>query len=423
MAGVMVYLWITEAIPIYLTALIPFVLGGPLGVIDNDLLARSYGDKNVFLFLGGFVMALSLEKWNVHKQVARAIISAVGQSKPRILLGFMLSTALLSMWISNTATTLMMLPMALAVLAVLPTQEGRKFPLFLLLSIAYSASIGGMATLVGSPPNIQMAGILESNFGISIDFMQWMKYGFPLTAIMIAIAFGFFYLLMGAERKEAPEQVDLSPEPWTKNQKRVSVAFLIVVFLWIFRKSIVELSGLEFNDTNVALFGSVLLFLIPSSESSGALLTWEDSKELPWGILLLFGGGLALAKGLEINGAIDLLSAQFEAFSSWNYFFLMLVLIAISIFGTELMSNLALVTVFIPVVGAFAVQSEFNILQLCIPITLAASCAFMLPVGTPPNAIVFSSGRITVANMAKYGFVLNVVALLLIASLAYLFIR
>ena len=247
----------------------PFIIGLPLGIIDNSQLAAAYGDKNVFLFLGGFIMALSLEKWDVHKQVARMIIQAIGMSKTRILLGFMLSTALLSMWISNTATTLMMLPMALAVLAVVPTKEGSRFPLFLLLSIAYSASIGGMATLVGSPPNIQMAGILETSFDLEVDFMTWMKFGFPLTTMMIAIAYGFFYLLLGSERKEKAEEIDLSPKPWTIEQKRVLICFLVVVFLWIFRKPLFEWINLQFgvnidiNDTTIGLFGSLLLFIVP----------------------------------------------------------------------------------------------------------------------------------------------------------------
>jgi sodium-dependent dicarboxylate transporter 2/3/5 len=423
LAGLMVVFWLSEAIPIYVTAILPLVFGIPLGVLSDSQLASAYGDKNVFLFLGGFILALSLEKWDVHKQVARLIIQTIGFSKPRIILGFMLSTALLSMWISNTATTLMMLPMALAVLAVLPGETStNKFSLFLLLSIAYSASIGGMATLVGSPPNIQMAGILESNFSVEVDFQTWMKFGLPMTVLMLIIAYGFFYLLLGKERKDRADDIDFSPQPWTRDQKKVLLVFTGVVLLWTFRKFFVDLTGISFNDTSVAIFGSSILFVLSSSIKGEGLLVWKDTEKLPWGILLLFGGGLALAASLESNGVIDYLSTYFDSFASWHYYLLLLVLISIAIFGTELMSNLALVTVFIPVIGSFSLHSEYSILQLCIPITLAASCAFMLPVGTPPNAIVFSSGRITIAQMAKVGFLLNVFALFLITTMAYFFI-
>lgn len=421
LGGLMVYLWILEVIPIYVTALLPFVLGVPLGILDTNQLALSYGDKNVFLFLGGFILALSLEKWHVHKQVAKIIIHIVGYSKPRILLGFLISTALLSMWISNTATALMMLPMALAVLTSLPKkdQEG-KFALFLMLSIAYAASIGGMGTLVGSPPNIQMAGILDKSFGIEVDFADWMKIGIPIAVLMLTMVYAVFYFSLGAERKEHPEDFVLEKKPWTKNQIRVSLIFSVVVILWVFKKPIIELTGFPFSDEGAALLGSLLLFIVPAEEKT-SLLVWKDTEKLPWGILLLFGGGLALASALESNGVIDYLTTFFDTFKTWDYFWLLTVIIAVAIFGTEFMSNLALVTVFIPIIGAFALDSQYDVIQLCIPVTLAASCAFMLPVGTPPNAIVFSSGKITIAQMARIGIIFNILALFLIATIAYYF--
>ncbi len=422
LGGLMVYLWILEVIPIYVTALLPFVLGVPLGILNTEQLALSYGDKNVFLFLGGFILALSLEKWHVHRQVAKIIINLVGYSKPRILLGFLVSTSLLSMWISNTATALMMLPMALAVLTTLPKkdQDG-KFALFLMLSIAYAASIGGMGTLVGSPPNIQMAGILDKSFGIEVDFADWMKIGIPIAVLMIAIIYAVFYFSLGSERKEQPDDFVLDKKPWTKNQIRVSLIFTLVVILWIFKKSIINLTGFPYGDEGAALLGSFLLFIIPGEEKT-QLLVWKDTEKLPWGILLLFGGGLALASALEVNGVIDYITTFFETFKTWDYFLLLTVIIAVGIFGTEFMSNLALVTVFIPIIGAFALESKYDVAQLCIPVTLAASCAFMLPVGTPPNAIVFSSGKITIAQMARIGVIFNILALLLIATVAYYFL-
>lgn len=422
LGGLMVYLWIFEVIPIYVTALLPFVLGVPLGILDTKQLALSYGDKNVFLFLGGFVLALSLEKWHVHKQVAKIIINIVGYSKPRILLGFLISTALLSMWISNTATALMMLPMALAVLTSLPKKDQNgKFALFLMLSIAYAASIGGMGTLVGSPPNIQMAGILDKTFGVEVDFADWMKIGVPISAILLSIIYAVFYFALGKERKEHPEDFILEKKPWTKNQIRVSLIFSLVVILWIFKKSIIEFTGFPFGDEGAALLGSLLLFIVPGEEKT-SLLEWKDTEKLPWGILLLFGGGLALASALEANGVIDYLTTFFETFKTWDYFWLLTVIIGVAIFGTEIMSNLALVTVFIPIIGAFALDSQYDIVQLCVPVTLAASCAFMLPIGTPPNAIVFSSGKITIAQMARVGVVFNFLALFLIAAAAYFFL-
>lgn len=422
MGGVMVYLWITEAIPIYVTALIPFIFGVPLGVIDTKQLALSYGDKNVFLFLGGFILALALEKWHVHTQVARAIIHAVGFSKPRLLLGFLLSTAFLSMWISNTATTLMMLPMAMAIISVMPKKEQKsQFAVLLLLCIAYGASIGGMATLVGSPPNIQMAGILEQNFGVVVDFGSWMKIGLPTVLVLLGVTFAYMFLRLGKEERSHQTEVNLEKAPWTINQKRTVFIFTVVVILWSFKSFISELTGINLRDEGAALLGALFLFIVPGDKEK-QLLNWKDTEKLPWGILLLFGGGLALAGSLETNGVIAYLSEVLKELSSVHYFVLLLVLVAIAIFGTEIMSNLALVTVFIPVIASFANQSAYSILQLCIPVTLAASCAFMMPVGTPPNAIVFSSGKIKIRQMAQVGLILNLLAMLIITSIAYFFL-
>ncbi|MFT5581632.1 MAG: sodium-dependent dicarboxylate transporter 2/3/5 [Psychromonas sp.] len=420
MGGLMVFFWITEVIPIYVTALIPFVVGVPLGILNTSQLALAYGDKNVFLFLGGFLLALALEKWDVHKQVARAIIKAIGYSKPRILLGFILSTALLSMWISNTATALMMLPMAMAVLSAMPKGEkSDRFPLFLMLGVAYSASVGGMGTLVGSPPNIQMAGILEQNFNIQVDFVEWMKIGFPIAVLMLAIIYSVFYLGLGKERKQkAGDEFELPTEKWNSDQIRVILIFGLVVIMWVFKNTLIELTGIPFRDEGTALLGAFLLFIVPSKKES-KLLKWKDTEKLPWGILLLFGGGLALASSLEANGVISYLSSFFSHFSSWDYFWFIVLLVGIAIFGTELMSNLALVTVFIPIIASFASTTDYSILQLCIPVTLAASCAFMMPVGTPPNAIVFSSGKIKIAQMASWGILLNILAMFLISAMAF----
>ncbi len=413
LGGLMVFFWLFEALPIYVTALLPFIFGVPLGIIDKAGLASSYGNTTIYLFLGGFILALALEKHDVHKQIAKRIIVLVGNSKSRLLLGFILSTSLLSMWISNTATALMMLPMALAITSSLPNKKGKsKFSLFLLLSIAYSASVGGMATIVGSPPNGSMQSILAQNYDIHITFAQWMKIGIPLSFALQFILFGFFYMLLGKERHEKID-IDIEKHKWTTSQLKVLFIFLVVVLMWMFKSLIVYYLNIDFEDFGPALLGAMLLFITPS-EKSKMLLEWKDTRNLPWGILILFGGGLALAKMFEANGVITEISTMFLSFKTAGIVLILLVVVGIATFGTELMSNTALVAVFIPIIGEFALQSDYSIIQLCVPVTLAASCAFMLPVGTPPNAIVFSSGEVKISEMAKYGFLLNIAAILLI---------
>lgn len=423
LAILMVLFWLFEILPIYVTALFPLVLAKPLGLLDSTDLASAYGNKNVFLFFGGFVLSLGLEKWDVHKQIAEGIIRLVGKSKSKIVLGFILSTGLLSMWISNTATTLMMLPMSLAVLSKIEGDKGSKFPRILLLSIAYSASIGGMATLVGSPPNVTMAGILENSYGIDISFIDWMKYGLPLSFIILIILFFFMSFILGAERKAEIKGFHFDKKKWTTNQYRVIGLFLCVVMLWVFRKPIVSITGFSFTDESVAVLGAILLFVIPNKDG-GKLLQWKDTSKLAWGILLLFGGGLALAKMLEKNGVIAELAKMLDGWHGLSLVTLLTILVFFAIFGTEIMSNLALVSVLIPVVAEFAIGSEnISIIQLCMPVTLAASCAFMLPVGTPPNAIVFSSGKLSIPDMARTGFVLNLVSVLIVVLFSLLFIK
>jgi sodium-dependent dicarboxylate transporter 2/3/5 len=421
LGGLMIFLWVFELIPIYVTALLPMVLAVPLGVLETGDLAKAYGNNNVYLFFGGFVLALALEKWNIHEQIARGIINFVGKSKSRILFGFLISTGVLSMWISNTATALMMLPMATAVIHSMPSDERKgKFSLFLLLSVAYAASVGGMATLVGSPPNMQMKSILEQNYGLNIDFFHWMKIALPISLLMLLAIYVFFYFIMGSERKSNSHSFEIHKQKWTRDQIIVLVVFLGVVIMWSF-KDLIEDFGLKYKDEGPAILGAILLFILPSSNKK-PFLVWKDTEKLPWGILLLFGGGLALAAMLEQNGVITELTTTFRQFSDYPVWILIGILVTIAIFATEIMSNLALVTIFIPLIAAFATESNIDILQLCLPITMAASCAFMLPVGTPPNAIVFSSGQVKISDMAKYGFVLNVIGVLLVSVISILFL-
>jgi len=423
LGGLMVFFWIFEIIPIYVTALLPILLAVPMGLLTPTDVALSYGNSNVFLFFGGFVMALGLEKWGVHEQIARRIIAVVGNAKPKVLLGFILSTGLLSMWISNTATTLIMLPMALAVIQSMPKQhQDSKFSLFLMLSIAYAASIGGMATLVGSPPNTQMAAIVEQNFNVSISFWDWMKIGIPCSLFIMLWMYLYFYYSLGKERYDQHD-FSLKKSPWTSEQLKAITIFLIVIVLWSFRELIIEWTGFSYKDEGPAILGAILMFIIPDSQQKGYLLSWKDTEKLPWGILLLFGGGLALAEIFEKNGVVTSLTSAFSAYANESIFVLLLVVVFIAIFVTEIMSNLALVTLFVPIVGAFCVEQGIPVLQLCLPLTLAASCAFMLPVGTPPNAIVFSSGRIRMHQMVKVGFILNIISLITFVTIAYFLLR
>lgn len=417
---VMIVCWVFELIPIYVTALFPLIFAIPLKIINPTDLASSYGNNNVFLFFGGFILALGLEKWKVHEQIARTIIQFLGNSIEKILLGFTASTFLLSMWISNTATALMMLPMALAVIHAMPKKAKiQKFPLLFILSIAYSSNLGGMATLIGSPPNTQMAALLDKNFQTAISFWEWLKIGFPVSLIITICMYLFFLLLLGKERKER-YHFEIKSEVWNYNQIKVLVIFGIVILGWIFRAPITELSGFKYGDEGIALFGAISLFILPSKNKNNPLLEWKDTEKLPWGILLLFGGGLALATILEKNGIINSISQVLASYSSFSILTILFIVVFIGVFVTEIMSNLALVTIMVPLIGNFSISLGLPPEYLCLPLTLAASCAFMLPVGTPPNAIVFSSGFIKIKDMVKIGFVLNIFALLVITFFYFL---
>lgn len=421
LGGLMVFLWFFDVIPMYVTALLPLALGVPMELLSGEDIAGAYSNKFVFLFLGGFILALAMEKWDVHKQLAHTIITLVGSSKSRILLGFMLSTAILSMWISNTATTLMMLPMVMAVIKNLDHEENSRFPRFLLLSIAYSASIGGMATLVGSPPNSIMAGYLFESQGITITFVDWMKFGMPISFVLLTLLYFFFLFKIRGESNGDKISVGIEKKPWSKDQIRIISLFLIVVLLWSFRALIIKYTGFKYGDEHVAVFAAIIMFIMPSSEKK-PILEWGDTQKLPWGILLLFGGGLAMAKMLENNGVITEVANMFDNFNNLNIGILLLVIVTIAVFGTEFMSNTALVSVFVPVIATFAVGAGLSITALCIPVALAASCAFMLPIGTPPNAIVFSGSDLKIRQMAQTGFILNVMCVFIVVVYAMLFI-
>lgn len=424
LGGLMVMLWISEAIPIYLTALIPWIAGPLLGLIDTKGLAGCYGDKMVYLFFGGFIIALALEKWKIHLVVANSIINALGRSKPRVLLGFLMATGFLSMWVSNTATALMMLPMALAIIGMLPEEERKgKFSVFILLSVAYGANIGGMATLVGSPPNLQMANLLSKQYHTEVDFMEWFKVGMPVTLVMLLLVYGFFWLVLGKERKEFVANYTVEKQRLNTDQWKVIGVFFVVVTLWISKDYIsgpgTWFPNLNLGDEGSAILGALVLMLLPAKNgTSKTLLTWEDTKQLPWGILIMFGGGLALASCLEYGGVINEIASIFGENEVSSYVVILTMIVVIAVLGTELLSNLALVTLFVPIIAEFCQQNQLPLIDLCIPLTLAASCGFMMPIGTPPNAIAYSSGYLSMRTMILNGIVANLIGMIAIIGFA-----
>lgn len=414
----MVYWWITQPVPLYITALLPIAVGVPFELIPNDVLAQSYGNQMIFLFLGGFILAIGIEKWKLHEQIAFTILRLFGRTPQRILGGFMFSTALLSMWISNTATALMMLPIAMSVIQAIPRfREKRLFSVGLLLSIAFSANIGGTATLIGSPPNIQMAGILEQEFNLSISFFEWFMIGTPFMIIMLVLTYFTvrYYFIKNASFKM--EEID--PRKLDPNQKRVLYLFLTVVALWMSRTFLNDYMPVVINDTVIALSGSILLFIFPSTEKR-PLLIWEDLNRLPWGILFLFGGGMALAAILAEANIVSFLVDTMKPLANFPVIVLLLVIFTVALFATELMSNLALVSLLIPLIAKFALELDLPLLGVSAGVALSASCAFMLPVATPPNAIIYSSNMIKIKEMVKYGFLLNVIAAIVVTLVIYM---
>lgn len=418
----MIIWWITEAVPIPITALLPMVGFPLLGVFNIKSSTSAYASPIIFLFMGGFMLALAMERHNLHKRIALNIIRITGATGSGIILGFMLATAMLSMWISNTATTVMMLPIALSVVDLLQTKEEsttfNRFKLGLLLSIAYAANIGGMGTIIGTPPNVVFVGYMESFLGMSIDFMDWMMVGIPTVIILITITYLLVVKILfpigsfsieGADTLIASEIEKLGK--WTREQKLVAVVFSATAIGWVFKQQINQLIGEPFlNDTITAMIGGVAMFSIPINRKGKLLLEWKVMEKLPWGILILFGGGLCLAKGMEQAGIVNLLAEIVSNNNQMGLWLVITLLTLIMLFMTEVMSNVALATIFIPVVVGIAGGLGVNPLYLAVPVTMAASCAFMMPISTPPNAVVFSSGFIRMCDMMKAGIILNLIS-------------
>jgi sodium-dependent dicarboxylate transporter 2/3/5 len=432
----MVCWWITEAVSISVTALLPLLLFPIFKVMPIADVGANYGSPIVFLFFGGFVLALALEKVNLHKRIALNIIKKTGTTPNKVILGFMIATGFMSMWISNTACAVVMLPIALSVIHLLIndadgfTKNDQNFAISVMLGIAFAANAGGIATVIGTPPNSILIGLLENEYHIEISFFKWMIIGLPFSIILIAIIYFVMIKWMfpneGLVFNTSKDVIDSELKKLGKTsakEKRVLLIFAVTVFLWVFRSVINSIiPNLDLSDTMISIFGALALFTIPFNLKKGDfILQWNDTQKLAWGILILFGGGLALANGMSDSGIVDMIATSISN-SNIGVLLTATLLIILMLFMTELMSNVALTAVLAPVVAGIAIGLNIPILYLLIPVTIASSCAFMLPMATPPNAIVFASGYIKVSEMARVGLIINLISIILLVLMFKFFL-
>jgi sodium-dependent dicarboxylate transporter 2/3/5 len=424
--------WVTEALPIAVTALLPILLFPLSGGLSLKETTASYGHKYIFLFIGGFILAIAIEKWKLHKRIALNIIKFVGTNVVHIILGFMIATAFLSMWISNTATAVMILPVGMAIVAQLKDNpdtledENIIFGKALMLAIAYSASIGGMATLIGTPPNLVLAGVVQETYGVEISFSQWFSFGFPISILFLFLcwiyltrfAFTFKQKTFPGGKEEIKKQLTALGKV-SFEEKLILAVFIFTAFAWITRSFLLQEYIPAIDDTIIAIFSGLLLFILPTKNKKERLLNWEDTIKLPWGILLLFGGGMALALGFDSSGLAVWIGSQMTSLDSIPLIILLLILIASVNFLTEITSNLATTAMLLPVLVSLAAAIGVHHYFLLVGATVAASCAFMLPVATPPNAVVFGSGYLKISDMVKKGIWMNIISIILLTLIVY----
>ena len=425
--------WVTECVPISVTALLPIVLFPLTGGMDLATTTAAYGHKLVFLFVGGFLIALAIEKWHLHKRLALNIIRVTGSNKSRVILGFMLATAFLSMWISNTATSIMILPVGLAIISQLKDDpktienENEVFGKSLMIAIAYSASIGGMATLIGTPPNMVLAGVVEESYGIKLNMFDWMKFGVPLSSFLLIIcwlyltkiAFKFKNEEFSAGKEEILRQINKLGR-FSNEEIKVLIVFTLTALGWIFRGSIETIFPM-IDDTIIAIFFAVTLFIIPTKnhKTNTTLLVWEDTVKLPWGILILFGGGMAIASAFGKSGLALWIADLLQNLDNVSLFLIILIIVTSINLLTEVTSNMATTAMLLPVLVTIALAIEVHPYFLLVSATLAASCAFMLPISTPPNAVVFGSGFLKIEDMFKKGIWMNLISIITITLVVY----
>ncbi|WP_224488057.1 SLC13 family permease [Robertkochia flava] len=423
--------WITEAVPIAVTALLPIVLFPLTGAQDLASTTASYGHKYIFLYMGGFILAIAIEKWDLHKRIALHIISLIGTNVTRIILGFMVATAFMSMWISNTATSVMMLPIAMSIISQLkdnPATEADENKIFgkaLMLSIAYSASIGGIATLIGTPPNLVLAGYVQEVYDIEITFFQWLKFGLPISVVLLAIS--WFYITRKAftfKQKEFPggkaeiRRLITELGPIKREEKMVLAVFVFTAFCWITRSFLLQKFLPQIDDTIIAMFAGILLFCLPA-KGSRRLINWKEAVKMPWGIMILFGGGMALAAAFETSGLAVWMGSTMTLLKFLPLVLLVILIITSVNFITEMTSNLATTAMLLPILAPIAVSLNVNPYILMVATTVAASCAFMLPVATPPNAVVFGSGYLRIPDMIRTGIWMNIISIILLSAFVY----
>lgn len=424
--------WILEVIPIAVTALLPIVLFPLTGALGLNETTSSFGHRYIFLYIGGFIIAIAIERWNLHRRIALTIINLIGTNVKSIILGFMVATAFLSMWISNTATSVMMLPIGVAIIRQLKDNPATKedenaiFGKALMLAIAYSASIGGVATLIGTPPNLVLASIVQELYGIEITFSKWFVFGLPISILLLFLcwkyltnyAFSFQQKTFPGGRAEIKKQLAqlgrISHEEWL-----ILIVFVATAVAWISRSFLINPFFPAVDDTIIAMIAAIVLFLLPAKSEKRPLIKWKEAVELPWGILLLFGGGLALAEGFKQTGLAVWIGEQMTSLAGFPLFVLILILIASVNFLTEITSNLATTAMLLPILAPLALAIGVHPYLLMVAATVAASCAFMLPVATPPNAVVFGSGFLSIPDMVKAGIWLNLISILLLSLITY----
>ena len=421
---VWIAVWLTtEAFPIAVTSLLPIILFPLSGGLSMKETVLGYSHPIIYLFIGGFILAIAIEKWNLHKRIALNIISLIGDSKKKIILGVMLACAFLSMWISNTATTVMMLPIGLAIIKQVKT-DTQDFSVALMLSIAFSASIGGVATLIGTPPNLILAANIQEKFQIELGFLEWMQIGLPFSMLLLTICWVYLTQIAFNFSSEPNHSITTVKEElknlgtMSVEEKRVLTIFILTAFAWLSRSYLQNFIP-QLNDSMIALGAMFLLFLIPSKDKTHKLISWKEAEQLPWGILLLFGGGISIANGFSSSGLASWLGSQFNLLEDVGLFMLLLCIIASVNFLTEITSNLATTSIVLPILIPLAYMVDVHPYILMIGATIAASCAFMLPVATPPNAIVFGSGVIKMNEMIKVGFWLNIISIIILTLITY----
>ena len=421
-------LWITEALPIPVTSLFPLFMMPLFGIMEVGDVSKNYGNKIIFLFLSGLILAIAISKWNLSKRIALYILKFTSRSISGVMLGFMIATAFLSMWISNTATTMMMLPIAMSVIHVLNKQD-QKFDVFakyLLIAIAYSASIGGMATLIGTPPNAIFASYASESVNYEFQFMEWFNMFFPLVVILILLMWLYLKNFMGKINADMSDTHKFISEEFKKLGKityeeiNVLIAFAIIACGWIFKSYL----PFKIHDSSIGIMGISLLFALPNKKRDDAILNWEDAREISWGTLLLFGGGISIAKALESSGIITILGDYISIWSGGSVLIAIIIALFLTIYLTEFIGNAALIAIMIPILveiglNMSGVEGQFDIV---LPAVIACSCAFMLPMSTPPNAIIFSSKLIKISEMAKVGFLANLFVGLVVLGYFRLFI-